>query len=90
MSIEIYHLDHEPTCKLRHTEAVKLLADIEEAKGRFVLSQADSALESDFKRVAARILRAINADSPFSGEMRFLLAGERHENHPWIETLLQA
>lgn len=90
MSIEIYHLDHEPTCKLRHTEAVKLLADIEEAKGRFVLSQADSGLESDFKRVAARILRAINADSPFSGEMRFLLAGERHTDHPWIETLLQA
>ncbi|QJU57112.1 hypothetical protein HL653_04305 [Sphingomonas sp. AP4-R1] len=87
-SIAIYHLQHEPTCKLRHAEAVKLLLDIEEAKGHFVLSQSDPVQETAFKRVAKRILMAIDYSSPFSGDMRFLLGGERDQDHPWVQDLL--
>lgn len=88
-SIEIYHLHHEPTCKLRHSAAVDLLSDIEEAKGFFVATQSDVAQEPSFKRAAARILKAIHCDSAFSGDMRFLLAGERDAKHPWIQVLLE-
>jgi hypothetical protein len=87
-SIEIYHLHHEPTCKLRHSEAIELLGYIEEAKDLFTASQSDSARESDFKKVAKRILKAIRTDSAFSGEMRFLLSGERDQVHSWIQDLL--
>jgi hypothetical protein len=87
-SIQIYHLQHEPTCKLRHSKAVQLLLDIEEAKALFASSQADSTKEADFKRVAKRILHTINFSSCFSGEMRFLLGGERDQENPWIQDLL--
>ncbi|EMM5786663.1 hypothetical protein [Pseudomonas chlororaphis] len=89
ISIEIYHLHHEPTCKLRHSEAVKLLGDIEEAKALFIATQSDAAQEPSFKRVAARILKSIHVDSAFSGDMRFLLSGERDVAHSWIQTLLE-
>ncbi len=88
-SIEIYHLHHEPTCKLRHTAAVQLLSDIEEAKGLFTAAESDAAHSPAFKNAAARILKAIHVDSPFSGEMRFLLGGERDLNHPWVQELLE-
>lgn len=88
-SIEIYHLHHEPTCKLRHSEAVKLLGDIEEAKGLFIATQSDAAQEPAFKKVAARILKAIHFENSFSGDMRFLLSGERDVAHSWIQTLLE-
>jgi hypothetical protein len=88
-SIEIYHLHHEPTCKRRHTAAVQLLSDIEEAKRLFMATQTDAAQESGFKKAAERILRATRSDSAFSGEMRFLLGGERDEDHPWIQSLLE-
>ncbi|EBH9978696.1 hypothetical protein EHH62_20325 [Salmonella enterica subsp. arizonae serovar 40:z36:-] len=89
VSIEIYHLHHEPTCKLRHAEAVKLISDIDEAKELFIATQSDAAQELAFKRAAARILKAIHFDSVFSGDMRFLLSGERDIAHPWIQTLLE-
>jgi len=89
ISIEIYHLHHEPTCKLRHSEAVKLLGDIEEAKALFIATQSDALQEPAIKRVAARILKSIHVDSAFSGEMRFLLSGERDMAHSWIQTLLE-
>lgn len=88
ISIEVFHLHHEPTCKLRHTEAGKLFLDIEEAKALFALSQSDPMQEMAFKRTAKRILAAIDFNSPFSGDMRFLLGGERHQDHPWIQDLL--
>lgn len=89
VSIDIYHLHHEPTCKMRHREAVKLLSDIDEAKAAFVAAQNDPEWSSSFKRIAARILAAIHFDSLFSGEMRFLLSGERDIDHPWIQELLE-
>ncbi|HFU2361826.1 TPA: hypothetical protein ACIGPV_002914 [Klebsiella variicola] len=90
VSIEIYHLQHEPTCKLRHLEAVKLLSDIEEAKELFIATQSDATKKTAFKRVAARLLKAIHANSAFSGDMRFILRGERETNHySWIQTLLE-
>lgn len=89
ISIDIYHLHHEPTCKLRHTSAVQVMSDIDEAKGLFLASQTDPSQESGFKKAAERILRAINFKSPFSGEMRFLLGGERDVDHPWIQGLLE-
>ncbi|HFT3224748.1 TPA: HNH endonuclease [Klebsiella pneumoniae] len=90
ISIDIYHLHHEPTCKLRHLEAVKLLSDIEEAKELFIATQTDATQKVAFKRVAARILKAIHANSSFSGDMRYLLRGERETNHySWIQSLLE-
>jgi len=89
VSIEIYHLRHEPTCKFRHSEAVKLLSDIEEAKRLFIATQTDPNQGATFKKVAKRILKAIHFDSAFSGDMRFFFAGERDEAHPWVQHLLE-
>ncbi len=88
-SIEIYHLHHEPTCKLRHGEAVRLMGDIEEAKSYFALAETNADHARSFKVAAQRILKAIHINSAFSGDMRFLLGGERSAEHPWIQTLLE-
>lgn len=90
LSIEIYHLHYEPTCKMRHTAAVQLIADLEEAKRNFVKAFADPARENDFKLFARKVKRAISRKAPFSGEMIFLLRGQRHADHPWIQKLLEA
>ena len=84
MSIEIYHLHHDPTCKLRYSVAAQLLSDIRDAKTLFIARQSDSTLGPAFIKVAKRILTVIHFESPFSGDMRFLLGGERDLNHPWI------
>jgi hypothetical protein len=89
VSIEVYHLHYEPTCKKRHTAAVQLMADIDDAKRLFDLATQDPSKESEFKTVAARLRRAIDRDSAFSGEMHFLLRGQRSEDHPWIQELLE-
>lgn len=31
-----------------------------------------------------------SSKTPFSGEMIFLLRGQRHSDHPWIQKLLGA
>ncbi|HVZ70929.1 MAG TPA: hypothetical protein VHJ20_01025 [Polyangia bacterium] len=90
ISIEVYHLNYEPTCKQRHAVAVQLLADVEEAKRNFLRAAADASRESDFKIFARKVKRAISRKAPFSGEMIFLLRGQRHADHPWIQTLLEA
>ena len=90
ISIEVFHLHYEPTCKRRHTAAVQLLSDIDEGKRLFELATKDPAREQDFKIVAARLRRAIDRDAPFSGDMHFLLRGQRSEDHPWIQELLEA
>ncbi len=90
VSIEIYHLHYEPTCKRRHAAAVQLMADIDEAKRFFDLATQDQTRRSDFKRVAERLRQAIDRDSPFSGDMHFLMRGQRHTSHPWIQDLLDA
>jgi len=89
-SIEIYHLDYEPTCKRRHATAVQLLADVEQAKRQFSLASKDPSREGDFKEVAKKVKRAISRRAPFSGEMIFLLRGQRNAEHPWIQGLLEA
>ena len=88
-SIEIYHLHHEPTCKRRHAEAVRLLADLEEGKRKFVLAPSSKENKNDFLSVADRILQSISPMASFSGDMRFLVRGERSEEHPWIQDLLE-
>ena len=88
-SIQIYHLHHEPTCKRRHASSVKLLADLEEGKRQFVLASTDATRRVDFQNVAHRLLRSINREAAFSGDMRFLMRGERSEEHPWIQNLLE-
>jgi len=90
VSIEIYHLHYEPTCKRRHTAAVQLMADVDEGKRLFELVTHDPGREADFKSVAARLRRAIDRDSPYSGDMHFLLRGQRSDAHPWIQELLEA
>ncbi|MEH8016522.1 hypothetical protein MN202_04725 [Rheinheimera muenzenbergensis] len=89
-SIEIYHLHYEPTCKRRHAAAVQLMADVDEGKRLFDLAAQDQTREHDFKAVAARLRRAIDRDSPYSGDMHFLLRGQRSDAHPWIQELLEA
>lgn len=90
LSIEIYHLNYEPTCKKRHAAAVQLMSDVDEAKRLFQQITLDLAKEAEFKNVAARIRRAIDRDAIFSGDMHFLLRGQRSAAHPWIEEVLQA
>lgn len=90
VSIEVYHLNYEPTCKRRHAAAVQLMSDVDEAKRLFDQATRDPHQEMDFKTVAARIRRAIDRDAAFSGEMHFLLRGQRSAEHPWIEELLDA
>jgi hypothetical protein len=89
-SIEIYHLHCESTCKRRHAAAVQLMADVDEGKRLFDLATQDPSRESDFKTVAARLRRAIDRDSPYSGDMHFLLRGQRSEAHLWIQELIEA
>jgi hypothetical protein len=88
-SIEIYHLDRDATCKKRHSIAVRLIADILEAKRLFDLYQADKTRKQDFYHVFKNIERTINKSAPYSGEMRYLLRGQRSEKHPWIRQLLE-
>ncbi|WP_147441823.1 hypothetical protein [Corallococcus exercitus] len=89
-SIEIYHLHYEPTCKVRHRTAVQLISDIEEAKRLFIIAQTSPARERDFSNMARRIKRAIIPKAPFSGDMIFLLRGQRSAEHPWIQQLLES
>lgn len=84
-SISIYHLDYEPTCKQRHAAALRLLADVEQAKQFF----GQPAMEAHFTTAAKKIRRAINRKASFSGDMVFLLKGQRHADHPWIQKLLE-
>lgn len=89
-SIEIYHLHCEPTCKRRHAAAVQLMSDVDDGKRLFELVIQDPSRASDFKTVAARLRRAIDRDSPYSGDMHFLLRGQRSDAHKWIQELLEA
>lgn len=90
ISIEIYHLDRDATCKRRHSIAVGLISDIMDAQRLFDASQADVARKPEFLRVAKRIKRVISYDAPYSGEMKYLLRGQRSEKHPWMQKLLEA
>lgn len=65
------------------------MSDIDEAKRLFTAARADQIHYPAFKHAAQRILRAIGAKSEFSGDMRFLLGGERTIEHPWIQGLLE-
>ena len=85
VSISIYHLDYEPTCKQRHAAAVSLMADIALAKQLF----GQPGMDDLFTNVAKKIKRAISLRAPFSGDMIFLLRGQRDAAHPWIQMLLE-
>lgn len=89
-SIEVYHLHYEPTCKRRHTAAVQLMADVDEGKRLFELVTRDPTRATDFKTVAARMRRGIDRETAYSGDMHFLLRGQRSDAHPWIQELLEA
>ncbi|MBP2316273.1 hypothetical protein [Azospirillum soli] len=89
-SIEVYHLNHEPTCKQRHREAVMLLEAVREAKAAFLrIDDTNPDTKADFRGIAKRIQRMINRKAPYSGEMIFLLRGQRSPDHPWIRQLLE-
>jgi hypothetical protein len=89
-SIEVYHLGHEPTCKHRHFAAVTLLETVRDAKAAFLkINDTDPDTEAYFTSVARRILRMIDRKAPYSGEMIFLLRGQRSIEHPWIQHLLE-
>jgi len=89
-SIHVYHLDHEPTCTARHTLVANLISEIDQAKRFFLQSKTNAAMRQEFNIVAKRIKKTISWKSPYSGEMIFILKGERHSDHPWIQKLLEA
>lgn len=89
-SIEILHLDYEPTSKTRHGVAVQLLADVDHAKRLFERSTQDASVAPDFKNAAKKVRRHIDRAAPYSGEMIFLLKGQRSSEHPWIQDLIEA
>lgn len=90
ISIEVYHLDHEPTCKQRHRLAIALLDAVRVAKDAFLkIDTADPESMTDFTSVARRIRRMIDRSAAYSGEMIFLLRGQRSAEHPWIQQLLE-
>lgn len=89
-SIEILHLHYEPTCKERRTVAAQLMSDVDDGKRLFELVIQDPTRAPDFKAVAAKVRRAIDRESEYSGDMHFLLRGQRSEQHPWIQELLEA
>lgn len=89
-SIDIYHLQYEPTCKRRHAIVVQLMADVDQAKRLFDQFTTDPSKKTEFSVVARKIQRAIDRKAPFSGEMIFLLRGQRHAKHSWIQKLLEA
>jgi len=88
ISIEIYHLDLERTCKNRHRIAVQLMSSIEDGK-RLYPQIEDPEKAADFEKATQRIFDIICADAPYSGEMRFLLRAQRNSEHPWIQNLLE-
>ena len=88
-SIEVYHLDYEPTCKQRHTLAVQLLGKVRTAKAAFLdMDPSDVATKKRFKEQLTGIRSMLRMKAPFSGEMIYLLQGERCPGHPWIESAL--
>lgn len=87
-SIEVYHLDHEPTCKQRHTVAGQLLEKIREAKGAYLEMDATQASQRRFRNITTEVHRMIRMKAPYSGEMHFLLRGQRSPKHPWIDQIL--
>lgn len=89
-SIEIYHLHYQPTCNRRHAIALQVMEDIEEGKILFEQATRDPSRKTDFKKIADRLNRAIDREAPYSGDMHFLLRGQRSESHPWIQQLLNA
>ena len=89
-SIGIYHLNYSATTNRRHSVAVAFLSEVEETKRQFEKVQEDPAAESDFKRVAAKVRRAIDRKSPHSGEMIYLLKLQRDDAHPWVQDIIDA
>lgn len=88
-SIEVFHLDHEATCKQRHTIAGQLLETVREAKASYIaLDTLNPATHRRFAHLSLQIHRMIRLSAPYSGEMHFLLRGHRSPEHPWIESIL--
>lgn len=89
-SIDIYHLDYDPTCKQRHTICGTLLRNVRNAKERFLeIDLDDPASVRAFESLALEVKRMIARKAPYSGEMRFILSGQRSNLHPWIQNLLE-
>ena len=69
---------------------MELLAHVDEGKRRFVLASRDPGKRKEFLAVADWLRQAIAPEAEYSGEMRFLMRGERSKDHPWIQELLEA
>lgn len=90
ISIEVYHLDRDATCMRRHGIAVTLIADLMSAKEAFEAYRQGNIPKPKFLEAAAKVRRAIGHDAPYSGEMKFLVRGQRSPSHPWIQKILEA
>ncbi|WP_149242222.1 hypothetical protein [Dyadobacter sp. 32] len=89
-SIEVYHLDRDATCLLRHGIAVRLISDIIDGQRLFEACLRDSSRKPEFLKVSGKIRRAISSEASYSGEMKYLLRCQRSSEHPWIQGLLEA
>lgn len=90
-SIDVYHLNHEPTCKQRHRTALQLLQLVADAKDKYdAIAPGDAVLEDDFADALERVVRMIKRDAPYSGEMIYLLKGQRDSGQPWIQHIIDA
>lgn len=89
ISIEIYHLHHEPTCNARHRVAVQFIQDVDETKQLYLAMTVSEVSQIAYQKTAGKVARAIARNAPFSGDMHFLLRSQRDTDHPWIQELLE-
>lgn len=86
ISIEVYHLNQPALCTARHTAISTFLSNVSDAK-RLALKDPKNPV---FKSTMKRILDAISPREAFSGDLRYVLRGERHSDHDWIEKILNS
>lgn len=80
----------QQTTNLASISKTKVAAsDILEAQRLFELSHTDKAKRTEFVRVLKLIQRSISKEAVYSGEMRYLLRGQRSDKHPWMQQLLE-
>jgi hypothetical protein len=89
-SIDVYHLIQDATCKQRHTVSGQFLELVRDAKAAFLdIDTTSPPSRRRFDQYATAIHRMIRRKAPYSGEMHFLLRGQRSAGHPWIQEVLE-
>ncbi|HYI12064.1 MAG TPA: hypothetical protein VEK57_23630 [Thermoanaerobaculia bacterium] len=90
ISIDVYHLAHEALSRDRHRAAVDLLSMVRMAKELFPRAQAPGEVRDQLNKHLRRIRQFVDRTAPYSGEMLYLLRGQRSEHHPWVQKIIDA